>query len=58
MSVLLSGSEAINIPTIVEDVFTVATKGLSFVTSNPVLLLFFAAPIVGIGIGVIKRLRR
>lgn len=46
-----------NIPGLVTDVFSIAGQAISFVTENPLLLLFFAAPIVGIGIGVIKKLK-
>ena len=57
VNAFLSGEGALNIPGVVEDIFTIASKALSFVTTNPLLLVFFAAPIVGIGIGVIKRLK-
>lgn len=56
-AVALATEGSANVATVVEEVFTIATKALTMVTGNPILLLFFAAPIVGIGIGVIKKLK-
>lgn len=54
---LLSASST-SVSKTVEDVFTIASKGLDMITGNPILLLFFAAPIVGISIGVIRKLKK
>lgn len=58
MTFVALASEPLNIPTIVEDIFTVAGKALTFVSSNPILLLFFTAPIVGLAIRVIRGLKQ
>lgn len=53
----LAAEGAVSIPTIVADVFSIAGQALDFVTSNAILTIFFAAPLVGIGISAIRRLK-
>lgn len=41
----------------VSDIFTIASSALTVVTGNSVLMTFFCAGIVGIGIGVVRKLK-
>ena len=48
---------AVTMANAVEDIFTVASSALTVVTGNTVLMTFFCAGIVGIGIGVVRKLK-
>lgn len=45
------------VTTAITNIVGVATTLLDTITANPILMLFFCVPIVGIGVGVIHRLR-
>lgn len=40
------------------DVFSLATKCFDYVIQNPILLFFFAAGLVPVGIGIFRSLKR
>lgn len=55
--------EAASVSTILTDVGTVVTQAMSwagnvvtFITSNPLIMVFVALPLVGLGVGLIKRM--
>ena len=54
--VLAEGS--VTMSSAVSDIFTIASKALTVVTGNPVLMAFFCAGLIGIGIGVVRKLKR
>ena len=41
----------------IESLFGVATTALNYIVENPYLAIFFFASVVGIGIGVMKKLK-
>lgn len=44
------------ISTVVTAAFTWAGEAVTFITGNPLILLMFVIPLVGLGIGFVKRL--
>lgn len=44
--------------TAITSLFSVMTTSLTEVTSNPTLAIFFYASLVGIGIGILRKLKR
>lgn len=55
METVTTGMEAIT--TAVTNIIGIATTMLDTITGNPILMLFFCVPIVGIGVGVVRKLR-
>lgn len=55
--ILASDGGGTSMSSAVSDIFTIASQALTVVTGNPILLTFFCAGLVGIGIGVIKKLK-
>ena len=56
-------AEAASVSTILTDVGTVVTQAMTwagnvvtFITSNPLIMVFVALPLVGLGVGLIKRM--
>lgn len=50
------GAIVADIGTVVTGAFTWASAAVSFITANPLILLMFVIPLVGLGIGFVKRL--
>lgn len=42
--------------TAVTNITTVATNVLTFIEGEPLFMIFLAAPLLGVGIGLVKRL--
>lgn len=54
---LLAEASANNMSTAVTDLMSVVSTVMTTITGNAVLMTFFCAGIVGIAIGVVKKLR-
>lgn len=55
MDTAVTGVEAIT--TAVTNILNIATTMLDTITGNPILMLFFCVPIIGIAVGVVRKLR-
>ena len=62
MPILLTGTETVSdVSSLGESVSTItdiAGDCLSLITENPILMVFFAAPLIGIAVGVIRKFKK
>lgn len=61
MPILLTGTETADVSSLGESVSAItdiAGDLLGMITENPILMVFFAAPLIGIAVGVIRKFKK
>ena len=58
MSILANSGTAVNISDALSTLSDVFSAALGLITSNPIMLIFFASGLLGVGFGLVRRARR
>ncbi len=58
MNILAESGNAVNISEALNTLSSVFSSALGLITSNPIMLIFFASGLLGVGFGLVRRARK
>ena len=57
MNILASAGNAVNISDALSTLSDVFSSAIGLITANPIMLIFFASGLLGVGFGLVRRAR-